>query len=181
MALRPPAHAIPYPTLTKALREFLAWITARQRAAVPPGLRYASTEELVLFSATPIRANLFEMTIPEMSAGDCFDNAYRVSQADPAFRYAEGYALMCGSIPTHHAWLVDRAGEVHDPTWPAQYRAHAARQPERNWSGRVVYMGIEIEAAAHRVWTARRPHPNLLAVRDDDIPEVLRLGVEAFR
>ena len=46
----------------------------------------------------------------------CFDNAYRVARRWPSkFRYVEGMAL--GVIPVHHAWVINEADEVLDPTW----------------------------------------------------------------
>lgn len=46
----------------------------------------------------------------------CFDNAYRLARRWKArFRYVEGVAL--GVIPIHHAWVINAAGEVLDPTW----------------------------------------------------------------
>jgi len=46
----------------------------------------------------------------------CFDNAYRLARRWPKrYRYVEGIA--CGIIPMHHAWVLNAAGEVVDPTW----------------------------------------------------------------
>ncbi|MGM4913213.1 hypothetical protein [Rhizobium sp. 768_B6_N1_8] len=50
--------------------------------------------------------------------GACFNNAtINAIQREDVF-YAEGYAIDGNlPIPIHHAWLVNEAGEVIDPTW----------------------------------------------------------------
>jgi hypothetical protein len=54
----------------------------------------------------------------------CFDNAYRLARRWPSrYRYVEGLAY--GVIPTHHAWVINRDGEVLDPTWQAFSRLGA--------------------------------------------------------
>lgn len=50
-----------------------------------------------------------------------------------------------------------------------------------DWSGNIVYLGVEVGQAQHRIWTQRTGYPNLLAVRDDDISEALLHGSRAWR
>jgi len=50
---------------------------------------------------------------------ECYKNAahYVLNRQDVS--YAEGYAVDVGlPIPIEHAWLIDDAGMVIDPTWP---------------------------------------------------------------
>jgi len=48
----------------------------------------------------------------------CFMNAWQmVDILRPALTYVEGYAVRNGLIPVLHAWTVDVAGTVLDPTW----------------------------------------------------------------
>jgi hypothetical protein len=47
---------------------------------------------------------------------NCFDNAYREARRSKGrYHYVEGLAFC--AIPTLHAWLIDAAGTVIDPTW----------------------------------------------------------------
>jgi hypothetical protein len=49
---------------------------------------------------------------------NCFNNATAYAAVRDDVFYAEGYALEPDlPIPVQHAWLVDRAGKVIDPTW----------------------------------------------------------------
>lgn len=49
---------------------------------------------------------------------DAFRNAYRLARARPGLRYCEGYTLPRGytEAPNRHAWCVDDAGTVIDPS-----------------------------------------------------------------
>lgn len=46
--------------------------------------------------------------------GMCFQNALHLAHAS-GYTYVEGYAT--NYVPIHHAWCVDFAGNVIDPTW----------------------------------------------------------------
>jgi len=48
--------------------------------------------------------------------GECFSNALHLAHEE-GLTYVEGYATTV--IPMHHAWCVDSAGNVIDPTWRA--------------------------------------------------------------
>jgi len=55
----------------------------------------------------------------------CFYNAYRLAAASryqSRYTYVEGYAARL--IPVHHAWVIDRDGNVIDPTWNGQGTAY---------------------------------------------------------
>lgn len=47
----------------------------------------------------------------------CYSNATTLALENPDLTYVEGWAQPPSLIPVHHAWLVDRKGFVHDPTW----------------------------------------------------------------
>jgi hypothetical protein len=47
----------------------------------------------------------------------CFMNA-TLEALDTGRSYVEGYIMVCG-CPIEHAWTVDRAGQVYDPTLEA--------------------------------------------------------------
>lgn len=50
--------------------------------------------------------------------GDCFPNALNLALR-ARLHYVEGYAIAGDiSIPLEHAWCVNDAGRVYDPTWP---------------------------------------------------------------
>ena len=50
----------------------------------------------------------------------CFWNAQRLAGRRKGLRYCEGYAT--GVIPVEHAWCIDAAGRVIDPTWSEDYQ-----------------------------------------------------------
>ena len=52
---------------------------------------------------------------PLMKIRDCFRNAYIMLQK-PELEYVEGIAYS-GIMPVHHAWNVDKDGNVVDVTW----------------------------------------------------------------
>jgi hypothetical protein len=175
----PRRRAATYPELTRALCQYLGIVAKMRRQGRPSnGLRYQSSEELILFTATPVWADLATMDVDPMPAKQCFDNAF--AMAGGGGRYTEGFALMDGSLPTHHGWITDSDGKAIDPTWPSLYAAHAAREPAKRWSGRVVYMGLAIDRDAHLRWIERTGYPNILALYEADIEELLKLGLDAL-
>lgn len=66
---------------------------------------------------------------PKGTPRECFMNAARLALDNPELTYVEGVAVSV--IPTAHAWCVDQAGQVIDPTW---------ENPER-----CVYLGVPIQ------------------------------------
>jgi len=62
----------------------------------------------------------------------CFWNALQIARRRPKlYRYCEGFAVSI--IPTEHAWLVDDAGTVYDPTWALM--SHHKDSPPRDYYG----------------------------------------------
>lgn len=51
--------------------------------------------------------------------GRCYENALRLARLK-GLHYVEGYAVSSPELPLplEHAWCVDDAGQVFDPTWP---------------------------------------------------------------
>jgi len=57
---------------------------------------------------------------PEFRLGPerhCYMNAGRLAADSAELVYCEGFALRAGLFPMHHAWCIDSAGKVIDPTW----------------------------------------------------------------
>lgn len=89
---------------------------------------------------------------------ECFANA-GLAATDGLGTYCEGYAVFSDSpIAIHHAWLIDPAGRVIDPTWEqpelCHYRGFAIPTPR--------YLNATVEcgfagffAPAGRLWPAR--------------------------
>jgi len=62
---------------------------------------------------------------PYRRQGGCYTNALEVSlryrdRGGPVRIYCEGYAALPDGFPVKHAWTVDEAGRVYDPTWGAE-------------------------------------------------------------
>lgn len=163
---------------------YLASVTKVKRMYQPDlvrdlGLKWSSPEELVLFEGTEISANINDCRFPAMPAGNCFANAFRLALEDPSLRYHEGWACMESSIATHHGWVVDANGEVHDPTWLT-----VVRQPQKaappHVTNRCVYMGIHIPLRQHIGWFLNEGDVNLLARGEMVPPGLLESGMGVF-
>ncbi len=97
----------------KYLRQMVSF--RRTLGNPPKDLKYWLLHELVLaegrFMGT--RSPLSE-EYPRGRKRECFKNAYELT-ARNLLGYCEGFAM--GVIPVLHAWVVDRDGNVIDPTW----------------------------------------------------------------
>lgn len=105
----------------------------------PAGWRWNSPEDLVLslgraWSPAPLPAGIEPMAIKQ-----CFTNAYLLAARRSDLTYVEGYAA--GVIPVHHAWCVDRLGNVVDPTWASHPRT------ARGLAAGTEYMGIPFKTS----------------------------------
>jgi hypothetical protein len=75
-------------------------------------------ESFVLKSG--MACNVTPNTIPGKGgkAKECYSNAYHLASSNQDLTYIEGYALMPKlGIPLEHAWCIDKANNVIDPTW----------------------------------------------------------------
>ena len=79
--------------------------------------RYCGVEEFVLREGTPMSPPQTDPEIERGTPNECFANATHFVLNHPDHLYAEGY-MMSADLPIaiHHAWAVNRAGEVIDPT-----------------------------------------------------------------
>lgn len=75
---------------------------------------YYSTELLYSHSAF-CKPALKPSDVPWGRKQQCFRNALELASENPDYTYVEGYAFFM--IPIHHAWVVDRSGNVIDNTW----------------------------------------------------------------
>ena len=77
---------------------------------------YKSTQKLVL-----TYGKSFIKTVKSPFKGkpqSCFENCLNALSLYPQLNYCEGFAISDDVlIPISHAWLVNNAGEVIDPTW----------------------------------------------------------------
>jgi hypothetical protein len=78
--------------------------------------KYKSTQSLVLAYGQP-----FLKTVKSPFKGKtkaCFENCFQALLGYPNFHYCEGFAIDDElPIAVSHAWLINDAGEVVDPTW----------------------------------------------------------------
>jgi hypothetical protein len=103
------------------LRDFLEQMAALKRSLhVPESFHYSSAEELLLSEGRMWRGRDLPAGIPRGLPRNCFLNCLELARLRPELTYVEGYATSV--IPVHHAWLIDAAGEVVEPTWPADRR-----------------------------------------------------------
>lgn len=71
---------------------------------------------LMLALGQPFQAQALPEGFTPGTIGQCFANAGALAIHKPSLTYVEGLAD-CGFLPTAHAWCVDAAGRVIDPTW----------------------------------------------------------------
>jgi hypothetical protein len=100
-----------------ALKAYLEMIvSARHRfGQKPASFRYVCIEEFLLQHGTFVIPQPLPAPLKAMPLGQCFINAQRLARRRKTLHYVEGIAE--GVLPMAHAWCVDRAGNVYDPTW----------------------------------------------------------------
>jgi hypothetical protein len=106
------------------LRGYLEMVAkVRSQMPKPDGFKFNGIEEFVLSEGRAWTAQPRPESVPMMTPKYCFDNSYRLAaRSRGRLRYVEGFATSV--IPMHHAWTVDSAGNVVDPTW--EYKAETA-------------------------------------------------------
>lgn len=109
---------------------------AEQRAAafgvagLGDPLHYRCPEDLVLREGVAYRGAEMPAGYERGAPRQCFSNALRLAIDHPELSYCEGYGMTRDvPIPIYHAWCVDPAGRVVEPTW---------KTPDPN----VSYLGI---------------------------------------
>lgn len=99
-----------------SLLEYLKAIRdCRMTMRKPADFKYYGAEDFLLQHGTFFTPANLPLTIRPMPIQQCFTNALRVASRTQAYHYVEGFAT--GVIPVHHAWLIDKDGNVADPTW----------------------------------------------------------------
>lgn len=98
------------------LKEYLEMIRGFRvdHKVKPFDLKYHGFEDLVLKEGIEGKWSALPKGVKPMKKKRCFENAFR-TVTRYGLTYVEGYAV--GIIPTHHAWCIDEAGNVVDPTW----------------------------------------------------------------
>ena len=154
----------------------------QDRGACPP-LKYASAEEMVLFVGRPKATRITECRFPPMRAGNCFGNAFELTLDDPTLTYVEGWACMEQSYPTHHGWVEDTNGNIHDPTWLTivqEQRANPRTRFMYGYAARCVYWGVRVPRRQHLAWFHKHDTPNVLSFGDMTPREILHEGMDAL-
>jgi hypothetical protein len=83
---------------------------------LPDGWSYSCMEDFLLDRGQFWTPAPLPKRVKPMRPKECFFNALKlVMRRRKTLRYVEGVAL--SMIATHHAWAVDAAGTVIDPTW----------------------------------------------------------------
>ena len=81
------------------------------------GINQISTEGIVLKHGKFYTPQPLPKGYKRAKSKECFKNAYELSQRE-GLTYVEGYAVPDFiDLPIHHAWVVDKAGNVIDNTW----------------------------------------------------------------
>lgn len=104
----------PEQELRQTLAQF-ARMTGQSRSA--SGWQYLSIEALVLAHGRFTDAARSRPT-PRGRMRECFKNALDAAACVDDLTYVEGYALPHGlPLPILHAWCIDNAGALIEPTW----------------------------------------------------------------
>ena len=76
-----------------------------------------SVQSLLLKDGQPYHMDAQTFAGPRRKLKECYKNAASAALDDPDLTYVEGVVSVMG-IPIDHAWNVDKAGNVRDPTFP---------------------------------------------------------------
>jgi hypothetical protein len=111
--------------LITGIPEYLAEMVALRNGAIPTDpttgkpWRWNSIEHFVLENGRNFIVASPPPKLRQGGIGLCLKNASNLAKRRPDLQYVEGYAISGPtSYPMFHAWCVDQAGVVYDPTWP---------------------------------------------------------------
>lgn len=123
VARRDPDHAAEAAAELRSWLETLDLFTQRTLATRPrtTGLAYPTYQRFVLDNGRAMPGAARPKGIRKGRDRQCYANALHLAlrgrYGGPPMRYVEGFALAYGGIVVEHAWCLDAAGTVVDPTW----------------------------------------------------------------
>jgi hypothetical protein len=83
---------------------------------LPKGWYYSGAEDFVIQNGAQFDVDYEILNkYPMGEEKQCYKNAFELTLFQDDLIYVEGFA--CTVIPTMHAWVVDKNGNVYDPTW----------------------------------------------------------------
>ena len=106
----------------KAFLQAMVDCRTLNKMKMPGGWKYSCIEDFILKNGRSFKPMPLPKKVKRGKMKQCFKNAADLaldSSLTPGhieLVYVEGYAL--NIIPVHHAWCVDREGNVYDNTWP---------------------------------------------------------------
>jgi hypothetical protein len=100
--------------LVEYLEMMIAFMTVDKKLV--GGRKYFGEYDFLLANGVEFKKTVkVDRDLGEM--GECYANAGRIALMEDEWTYVEGLAFLPGLIPMSHAWLVNDAGEIWDPTW----------------------------------------------------------------
>jgi len=94
-----------------ALDGYLLQLSKMQKT--PEGVK--AREKFILDHGMPFTANENTYAGERGTMHLCYENSTKAALNNPDLTYVEGYVLVHG-VPVHHAWTVDKTGQIFDPT-----------------------------------------------------------------
>jgi hypothetical protein len=95
---------------------------------------YVTPYQYILNHGREYGPRVFPKGIKKGTPRLCYMNAFDLASRNHKFKYVEGVAT--NVIPVDHAWCVNEAGEVVDPTWDKTMLSGKERNAD--------YFGVEI-------------------------------------
>lgn len=101
---------------TDGVEAYLQALALRCGNKIPKGWKYKSVEEFILKHGRRCQPRPLPEGVRYGVQRHCFYNSYQLMMNNPEeLTYCEGMAGRY--IPIHHAWCVDKKGNVVDSTW----------------------------------------------------------------